>query len=162
MKVSARVRYGVMAMTALAQHTRSAVDGGCHPRPVALGDIAADKDLSLSYLEQLFAALRRAGLVRSVRGPGGGYVLTRCPETIPVAEIAVALEGPVQARCGQGAVPTCPTAALWDALGRRIDAFYASVTLADVAAGRLVARPGGPTDGDGAVPDRRVLERANA
>ncbi|MEK9899972.1 MAG: Rrf2 family transcriptional regulator, partial [Rhodospirillaceae bacterium] len=67
MKLSTKGRYGVMAMVDLAQFAE--------PGPVALAEVAERQEISLSYLEQLFAKLRRAGLVTSVRGPGGGYRL---------------------------------------------------------------------------------------
>ena len=69
MKLSTKGRYAVMAMVDLARHAQA--------KPVSLSDIAARQEISLSYLEQLFARLRRAELVKSVRGPGGGYRLAR-------------------------------------------------------------------------------------
>ncbi len=106
MRNSSKARYAVAALVDLAlQQSR---------RPTALADIAKRQDISISYLEQLFARLRHAGLIRSVRGPGGGYVLSRAAIDISVAEICAAVttgdeapvepgSGPVQAR----------TAALW-------------------------------------------------
>jgi Rrf2 family iron-sulfur cluster assembly transcriptional regulator len=87
-KLSTKGRYAVMALVDLASQT----DG----RPVALADIAERQEISLSYLEQLFAKLRRGGLVRSVRGPGGGYLLarsadeTRRPDANPAPQPAAA------------------------------------------------------------------------
>ena len=72
MKLSTKGRYAVMAMVDLAYHSSG--------KPVALADIADRQEISLSYLEQLFAKLRRGGLVNSVRGPGGGYLLAREPQ----------------------------------------------------------------------------------
>ncbi len=107
---SSKARYAVAALIDLAlQQSR---------RPVALADIAKRQDISISYLEQLFARLRQAGLIRSVRGPGGGYVLARPAADISVGDIAGAVtsadetpsdpgSGPVQAR----------TSALW----RKVD-----------------------------------------
>ena len=69
MRLSTKGRYAVMAMVDLAQHSKG--------EPVALAEIAERQEISLSYLEQLFAMLRKGGLVKSVRGPGGGYLLAR-------------------------------------------------------------------------------------
>ena len=85
MKLSTKGRYAVMAMVDLAHHSQGA--------PVALAEIAERQDISLSYLEQLFAKLRRAGLVRSVRGPGGGYRLARERRRVSVGEIVRVVQG---------------------------------------------------------------------
>jgi Rrf2 family iron-sulfur cluster assembly transcriptional regulator len=115
-------------------------------RAVSLADIAARQEISLSYLEQLFARLRRRGLVKSLRGPGGGYRLARTPQTTTVAEIVTAVDEPLHAvRCtGQktGCMKKgerCLTHDLWEDLGRQIHTYLASVTLADVVSGRLCA-----------------------
>ena len=79
MRLTAKGRYAVSAMLDLALH-----DG---EGPISLADISERQDISLSYLEQLFSKLRRNGLVSSVRGPGGGYTLSRGAEQIFVAEI---------------------------------------------------------------------------
>ena len=76
MKLSTKGRYAVMAMVDLAAHYGEG--------PVTLSDIASRQEISLSYLEQLFAKLRRAGLVQSVRGPGGGYKLAMAPHALSV------------------------------------------------------------------------------
>src|SRR3546814_20411606 len=81
-----------MALCDLASH----VEG----RPVALADIAERQEISLSYLEQLFAKLRRGGLVRSVRGPGGGYLLAHAPGETRISDIILAVDEPIRAtRC---------------------------------------------------------------
>ena len=101
MRLSTKGRYAVMAMADLAGN---AGEG----RPVALADIAERQDISLSYLEQLFAKLRRGGLVTSVRGPGGGYRLSRPSGELRIADIIVAVDEPIAAtRCS----PTAPRAA---------------------------------------------------
>ena len=69
MKLSTKGRYAVMAMVDIAAHTEG--------KPIALADVAERQEISLSYLEQLFGKLRRGGLVKSVRGPGGGYLLAQ-------------------------------------------------------------------------------------
>src|SRR5260221_6082625 len=96
MRLSTKGRYAVMAMADLAGNAVDAHAPGS-PRPVALADIAARQDISLSYLEQLFAKLRRGGLVTSVRGPGGGYRLSRPRAGFGIAAIILAGGGPIPA-----------------------------------------------------------------
>ena len=139
MELSTRGRYAVMAMVQLAE-----TDGGsgATPRPVSLAEIAACQCLSQCYLEQLFGKLRRAGLVTSARGPGGGYRLGRPAAAVTIAEIMLAVDEPLHAtRCtaGSGGCLTgpdgpapCRTHQLWDELGRHIRAFLDRVTLEDV------------------------------
>lgn len=109
---------------------------------LALPSIAERQLLSLSYLEQLFVKLRRAGLVDSARGRAGGYRLARPARTITVAEIMTAVEEDMHmTRCGgevaKACMPgqRCLTHGLWDALGGQIAAFLESVTLQDVIDG---------------------------
>src|SRR5262245_32855043 len=113
MRLTTKGRYAVTAMLDLALHQGEG--------PVSLADVSRRQELSLSYLEQLFARLRRAGLVVSVRGPGGGYLLQREDARIFVAEIidavnenydTTACEG--KGGCQQG--ETCLTHSLWDDL----------------------------------------------
>ena len=140
MRLSTKGRYAVMAMTDLARRQ----DEPC--RAVALADIAARQEISLSYLEQLFSRLRRKGLVQSARGPGGGYRLARTAAETSIAEIVLAVDEPLRAtRCavqGKGCMlkgERCLTHDLWDDLGHRIEDYLASVSLADVISGRLRA-----------------------
>jgi len=140
MRLSTKGRYAVMAMTDLARRQ----DEPC--RAVALADIAARQEISLSYLEQLFSRLRRKGLVESARGPGGGYRLTRSAAETSIAEIVLAVDEPLRAtRCaaqGKGCMlkgERCLTHDLWEDLGHRIEDYLASVSLADVISGRLRA-----------------------
>ena len=101
MQLSTRGRYAVMAMVDLA--TRQTL--GCECGPVCLAEIAARQRLSQAYLEQLFGRLRRAGLVGSARGPGGGYRLARSSEAIAVADIIAAVDEPTHAtRCERSPV----------------------------------------------------------
>ncbi|MBT3399589.1 MAG: Rrf2 family transcriptional regulator, partial [Rhodospirillaceae bacterium] len=88
MKLSTKGRYGVMAMVDLAQFAALG--------PVALAEVAERQEISLSYLEQLFAKLRRAGLVTSVRGPGGGYKLAYAAEEIRIADVIAAVDEPIR------------------------------------------------------------------
>lgn len=137
MRLSTKGRYAVMAMVDLARRESEAV------RAVALADIAARQEISLSYLEQLFARLRRQGLVTSARGPGGGYRLAKGAEATSIADIVLAVDEPLKAtRCSEarGCMikgERCLTHDLWDDLGARIESYLASVSLADVATGRI-------------------------
>lgn len=137
MRLSTKGRYAVMAMADLARREHEA------SRAVALAEIAARQEISLSYLEQLFARLRRKGLVKSARGPGGGYRLARAAEVTTIAEIVQAVDEPIRAtRCdkAQGCMirgEKCLTHDLWADLGRQIEGYLASVSLADVVGGKL-------------------------
>ena len=139
MRLSTKGRYAVMAMADLARREAGA------ERAVALAEIAQRQEISLSYLEQLFARLRRKGLVMSARGPGGGYRLARSAEATTIAEIVHAVDEPLRAtRCGHGKGcmqkgERCLTHDLWEDLGHRIEDYLASVSLADVVSGRLGA-----------------------
>jgi len=100
MRLSTKGRYAVMAMVDLAQHS-----GG---DPVSLAEIAERQEISLSYLEQLFAMLRKGGLVKSVRGPGGGYLLAHDRAETRIADIILAVDEPIRAtRCTPGAPVGC-------------------------------------------------------
>jgi Rrf2 family transcriptional regulator, iron-sulfur cluster assembly transcription factor len=139
-KLSTKGRYAVMAMVDLARHAQA--------KPVSLSDIAARQEISLSYLEQLFARLRRAELVKSVRGPGGGYRLARTSAETRVSEIILAVDEPIKAtRCtemGQSGCRAdrskCLTHDLWEELGNQIHVFLSSVSLHDVLERKLAPR----------------------
>jgi len=137
MRLSTKGRYAVMAMADLARREADAA------RAVALADIAERQEISLSYLEQLFARLRRQGLVTSARGPGGGYRLAKSAEETNIADIVHAVDEPLRAtRCGAGKGcmtkgERCLTHDLWEDLGHHIEDYLASVSLADVVNGRL-------------------------
>jgi len=138
-KLSTKGRYAVMAMADLASREAKAA-------PVSLCEIAESQEISLSYLEQLFAKLRKGGLVVSVRGPGGGYRLSRTPGELRVADIILAVDEPISAtRCKPGSPKGCTgtnarclTHDLWEELGRQIHVFLASVSLADVVEKRVL------------------------
>ncbi len=153
MQLSTRGRYAVMAMVELAAREASGAPALCGP--VCLADIAASQLLSLSYLEQLFARLRRAGLVSAARGPGGGYRLARPAETTTIAEIVAAVDEPIRAtRCEAGGPGCmlysatesgpCRTHDLWEELGQQIRLFLEGVTLADVVGNQVAGRAGPP------------------
>src|SRR5882724_12696917 len=119
-------------------------------RPVALADIAERQEISLSYLEQLFAKLRRGGLVRSVRGPGGGYLLARSADDTRISDAIMAVDEPIRAtRCkpnsGTGChtdKSRCLTHDLWEELSHQLHLFLSSVSLADVCEKRVLGRSG--------------------
>jgi Rrf2 family iron-sulfur cluster assembly transcriptional regulator len=129
MRLTTKGRYAVTAMLDLAIH----YDKGA----VTLSDIAGRQGISLSYLEQLFARLRRKGLVTSTRGPGGGYRLATEPNNIHVAEIVTAINENVDAtRCGGekncDKDKRCLTHYLWEDLSSRIHDFLDNITLGDL------------------------------
>ncbi len=142
MKLSTRGRYAVMAMVDLAKQNRG--------KPIALAEIAERQEISLSYLEQLFARLRRAGIVKSVRGPGGGYLLGYDPAEMRVSDIVLAVDEPMAVtRCTPGSPqgctgrPTrCLTHDLWEELGRQIQIYLSSVSVADVVEKRVLGTSG--------------------
>jgi Rrf2 family transcriptional regulator, iron-sulfur cluster assembly transcription factor len=126
MKLSTKGRYAVTAMMDLAIHDKSG--------PVTLADISVCQGISLSYLEQLFAKLRKSGLVEGVRGPGGGYRLARPADQITVAAIVTAVDESVDATrchghedCQDG--ERCLTHQLWDELSDRLYSFLDGITL---------------------------------
>ncbi len=129
MKLTTRGRYAVTAMLDLALHGK---DG-----PISLADISSRQDISLSYLEQLFAKLRRGELVSSVRGPGGGYRLSRSEEAINVADIIDAVNESTDAtNCGGKGIcqngEMCLTHHLWDDLSTQIHLFLSGISLAQL------------------------------
>lgn len=137
MKLTTRGRYAVAAMADLA--------ASASKTPVALADIAERQGISLSYLEQLFAKLRRAGLVTSARGAGGGYALSAPAADIRVAGIIAAADEQIKTTaCAagsaigcQGTTARCLTHDLWDELGRQIDIFLNAVSLEDILERRV-------------------------
>ena len=129
MRLTTKGRYAVTAMLDLALHNRTG--------PISLADISRRQEISLSYLEQLFALLRRRSLVRSTRGPGGGYSLGRVSGEISVAEIVNAVSENYdvtscqgEASCQQGEV--CLTHFLWLDLSEKIHDFLHGISLHDL------------------------------
>ena len=119
--------------------------------PVTLAEIAERQDISISYLEQLFAKLRRRGVVKGVRGPGGGYRLTRLASETSIADIILAVDEQIDTvACDRssdlgctGKTGRCLAHDLWDELGRHIYLFLSSVTLDDVLNRRVLGTAGG-------------------
>ncbi len=142
MKLSTKGRYAVMAMVDLSCNS--------HGDPVALADIAERQEISLSYLEQLFGKLRKGGLVKSVRGPGGGYLLARPAPQLRISDIILAVDEPLQTtRCSPGTPAGCHhnkgrclTHDLWEELGNQIYLYLSSVSLADVVERRILGSSG--------------------
>ncbi|WIO75238.1 Fe-S cluster assembly transcriptional regulator IscR [Porticoccaceae bacterium LTM1] len=129
MRLTTRGRYAVTAMLDLALHGQEG--------PISLADISRRQGISLSYLEQLFAKLRQNGLVCSVRGPGGGYRLSRPDSEIDVAVIIDAVNESVDAtncsgggNCQEGEI--CLTHNLWQDLSDQIYQFLSGISLADL------------------------------
>jgi Rrf2 family transcriptional regulator, iron-sulfur cluster assembly transcription factor len=138
MKMSTKGRYAVMAMIDIGSHGTD--------RSVSLGEIADRQDISQEYLEQLFGKLRRADLVTSARGPGGGYKLSRPAADIQLSEIILAVDEPLRVtRCEGDAVDGCVKGEqcnahdLWASLGRQMMFFLESVSLEDVIEKRNLA-----------------------
>ncbi len=126
MRLTTKGRYAVTAMLDLALHSRK--------KPVTLTDIATRQTISLSYLEQLFSRLRRAGLVIGVRGPGGGYKLSREADTVSIAEIIMAVDEQVdltncekQSNCHNG--QPCLTHDLWMGLSETVSNYLEGISL---------------------------------
>lgn len=133
MRLTTKGRYAVTAMLDLALHAERG--------PVSLADISDRQGISLSYLEQLFARLRRFELVKSVRGPGGGYQLMKTAAAISVAQVVDAVDESLDATrcegkgdCHQGEV--CLTHHLWQDLSQQIHIFLSGISLADLVARR--------------------------
>lgn len=150
MQLSTRGRYAVMAMLDLAQMSQTS------DSPITLAQIAERQRISLSYLEQLFAKLRKAGVVASLRGPGGGYTIAKPLEQVWMADIMAAVDEDTDiTRCksmyklqprlpnaaagidGCSAGGQCNAHGLWEALSKHIDYFLARVNLRMVLDGEV-------------------------
>ncbi len=130
MKLSTRSRYGTRMMLDMAQHYNAG--------PVQIGDIARRQDISVKYLEQLVIPLKKADYVKSVRGPKGGYMLTRHPKEITVGEIVKVLEGGVNlSDCVENPdlcekSTDCLTRGLWEEATKAVHDTLNSVTLSEM------------------------------
>ena len=132
MKLTSKGRYAVMAMADLASNQKS--------NPVSLTDISLRQNISLSYLEQLFSKLKNEKLVRSVRGPQGGYILQKNPKDIKISNIIFAVDEQIktlnckrESKKGcQGRAVKCITHNLWDDLEQHINNFFDNVSLNDL------------------------------
>ena len=130
MRMSTKAQYAVRALVSL--NLTSAT------RPVSIKELSERENISLHYLEQLFVKLRRGGIVRSMRGPGGGYMLAREAEDIRIDEIIDTVEEalmPLSCMNNDGSCSCdteCATQAVWHGLGQQIRGFLASMTLEDL------------------------------
>lgn len=129
MRLTSKGRYAVTAMLDVALHTGTG--------PVSLADISERQGISLSYLEQLFARLRKHGLVSSVRGPGGGYQLGKAAMDISVSDVIFAVDESVDATRCQGKADChggtrCLTHTLWQDLSHRIEDFLTNISLGEL------------------------------
>ena len=137
MILSTKGRYSVMAMVDLAIQPAG--------KPVGLAAIAERQEIPLAYLEQIFARLKRAGMVKSVRGPGGGYTLAKPAEELSIADIMLAADEPMKmTRCktesSDGCMvkkARCLTHDLWEGLGAQIRLYLGSIMLADVCGSKV-------------------------
>ena len=138
MKLTTKGRYAVMAMADLAANQNG--------KPVSLNDISLRQNISLSYLEQLFSKLRNEKLVKSVRGPSGGYILEKNPKEIRISNIIFAVDEQVKTlNCKReskkgcnGKTIKCITHNLWDDLENHINNFFEKVSLNDVVKQRNI------------------------
>ena len=129
MRLTAKSRYAVTALLDLAIHSQN--------KQVTLADIAERQVISLSYLEQLFARLRQAGLVKGIRGPGGGYRLTKPANDITIAAIIEGVNEPISVRACEGDENCfhggqCLAHELWADLDQEISNYLSNITLGDV------------------------------
>lgn len=129
MRLTTKGRYAVTAMLDLAFH--------CKDTPVTLTDIASRQTISLSYLEQLFAKLRRSKIVIGVRGPGGGYKLSRDASEISVADVITAVDETLEStKCGGESNcqddEACLTHDLWMGLSHQIRSYLNGISLGDL------------------------------
>ncbi len=135
MRLTTKGRYAVTAMLDLAIHE----DRG----PITLSEISGRQEISLSYLEQLFSKLRKRGLVKSSRGPGGGYQLAKGPGDISISEIILSVDEAIDVRkChGDGNCQgdhSCLTHDLWSDLSEQIQGFLASISLGNLMKSKRV------------------------
>ncbi len=129
MRLSTKSRYAVTSLLDMVMNS----DKG----PVSLAEISRRQGISLSYLEQLFAKMRRNNLVVSTRGPGGGYSLSTAPEEVSISDIICAVDEKVEvtnkdALAGSAAYEPCLTEQLWEELSEQISSYLTNISLADM------------------------------
>lgn len=129
MRLSTKSRYAVTSLLDMVLHSGQG--------PVSLTDIAVRQDISLSYLEQIFAKMRRNKLVVSRRGPGGGYHLSGSPENVCIADVIKAVEGVMDVSDNHlktiaGSHEPCLTEQLWEELSEQIHDFLSNISIADM------------------------------
>ncbi|MBZ0129527.1 MAG: Rrf2 family transcriptional regulator [Rhodobacteraceae bacterium] len=144
MKLSTKGRYALIALADLAENAKLEL--------VSLGEISRRQDISLAYLEQLFVKLRRAGIVESVRGPGGGYRLARSADAIRVSEIMAAVDESMDALSkgagASGAISGSRAQSVsnrfWESLSAHVYVFLHQTRLSDIVANKLLPCPAVP------------------
>lgn len=145
MRMSTKAQSAVTATMSLALHYKEG--------PLNVADLSEEQGISVSYLEQLFAYLRRGGLVQGVRGPGGGYILTRPATDISLADIVSAVDGNGDARNGAGHASHGPTNEMWNDLSKTFHDFLKGITLDDVV--RRSKQEGASGRNDGSTSEMR-------
>ena len=135
MMLTTKSRYAVMAVIEVAANTTGL--------PMKLADISTNQDIPLNYLEQIFLKLKKADLVKSVKGPGGGYQLNITSDQITIENIIDAVDENLKMtrcsrdkNCRKNGI-NCQTHDLWKGLGKRIRSYFASISIADVMNGEL-------------------------
>ncbi|GAB4163520.1 MAG: Fe-S cluster assembly transcriptional regulator IscR [Rickettsiaceae bacterium] len=135
MMLTTKSRYAVMAVIEVAANSSNL--------PTKLADISAKQDIPLNYLEQIFAKLKKAGLVTSVKGPGGGYYLISPSEQITIEDIIDAVDENLKMtrcskdkNCRKNGI-NCQTHDLWKGLSRQIRNYFANISIADVISGKI-------------------------
>ncbi len=135
LRLSTKGQYGVRAMYEIAK--------GYPETPVTIKEISEKQEVSVAYLEQILNKLRKANLIKSIKGPGGGYLLKKSPDEVSIASILNELEGPVAiTSClnpeeGCVRIDSCVTHLLWKALGEKVEAFLSTITLKTLISGDL-------------------------
>ncbi len=131
MILTTKARYAVMAVIDIAENNSG--------QPTSLITISERQKISLGYLEQIFSRLRKAGLVESVKGPGGGYILAKSSKSITIDEVIKAMNEPIKmTRCGNvkksciSSNAKCKTHHLWNGLENKIYEYLNSISLADI------------------------------
>lgn len=138
LRLSTKGQYGVRALYEIST--------GYPDRPVTIREISEKQDVSVSYLEQILNKLRKSGFIKSIKGPGGGYVLNKKPDEISIASILKELEGPfaitscLDPEEGCVRIDSCVTHLLWKSLGEQIEAFLNTITLKNLLSGDLQKR----------------------
>ena len=132
MLLTTKGRYAVSAIIDLAKNNKD-----CNVSPRTISDISEKQNISVSYLEQIFNKLKKAGIVNSVKGPGGGYMLSDVPEQINISDIIRAVEEPIKftkcndhVKCNKN--EKCQTHNLWKGLENHVIAYLSNISVADV------------------------------
>jgi Rrf2 family iron-sulfur cluster assembly transcriptional regulator len=141
MILTTKSRYAVMAMLHISLHSKN-------QNPINLGEISAKQNIAINYLEQIFYKLKGAKLVKSVKGPGGGYLLDKDLSQLTIKDITDAVEENLEmTRCNkqsesciQGNSIKCDTHYLWEGLSLNIQNYLATITLQDLSSGKLKER----------------------